>query len=137
MIYRTNCKLLCLCMLFILNHYGILCVLIIQKKALFSSSPSKFVMRCILIHIYISIQVDIWEERKVFNPRGQTLKEELLGRNKNGKNISYKLVKFITPCNDQKFVAHLFFMPALIAEVCVLFIDIFRNNREICLQSSL
>lgn len=94
-------------------------------------------MRCILLHIYISIQVDIWEERKVFNPRGQTLKEELLGRNKNGKNISYKLVKFITPCNDYKFVAHLFFMPALIAEVCVLFIDIFRNNREICLQSSL
>lgn len=35
--------------------------------------------------------VDIWEERKVFSPRGQTLKEEFLGRNRNGKNINYKL----------------------------------------------
>ncbi|XP_072999875.1 uncharacterized protein [Typha latifolia] len=40
--------------------------------------------------------VGIWEERKVFGSRGQTLKEELLGRklenrNRDGKGISYKL----------------------------------------------
>lgn len=34
-------------------------------------------------------QVDIWEERKVFNPNGQDLKDEFLGRKqKNNSSIS-------------------------------------------------
>lgn len=47
----------------------------------------------------LSLQISIWDERKVFGSRGHTLKEEFMGRqpennvNKTGKQLSQKLVR--------------------------------------------
>ncbi|ERN06259.1 hypothetical protein AMTR_s00016p00205550 [Amborella trichopoda] len=53
--------------------------------------------------------IDIWEERKVFGSRGQTLKEELVGRNlennsKNGKGFNMK-IKFAVGDTLEKIVS--------------------------------
>jgi len=48
---------------------------------------------------FFFVQVDIWEERKVFGSRGRSLKDEMLGKNppvsvSNGKSsIPIKIVK--------------------------------------------
>lgn len=88
--------------------YEILFLLFIWRETFwfFPLLSNMYRIYYILIHINFFLQVDIWEERKVFNPRGQTLKEDLLGRSKNGKNISYKLVRLILLPENEMSLCH-------------------------------
>lgn len=50
-----------------------------------------------MLFTYYYLQIDIWEERKVFGSRGQILKEEFAGKhgdnsNRNGKPSGFRLV---------------------------------------------
>lgn len=47
-----------------------------------------FLLDIVFICMHFCVQVDIWEERKVFGSRGQSLKDEMMGKNPPGLPVS-------------------------------------------------